>query len=301
MHARSSGPLLVRGDTVGVVAPGFAVQRARLESGVRRLRGMGFRVKLGSHVLSRHGYFAGDDDARARDLREMLLDPEVRAVWFARGGYGTARILDRVPWRKLARHPKLLIGYSDLTSLRCAAVQRTDRVCLHGPVVAELGRPEAYHAPSLKKLLAGQPLSVPVRKRQVLAEGRARGRLIGGNLTVLAHLQGTRYAPDLRGAVLFLEEVGEQVYRIDRALTHLEMAGALRGVAGVLLGRFSAAARRSFPPDRDPRLVLAEFFTTRGIPVIDGLPAGHVSGQWSLPLGGMAELDTFARRLQLAP
>jgi muramoyltetrapeptide carboxypeptidase len=153
----------------------------------------------------------------------------------------------------------------------------------------------------LKKLLAGQSLTVPVRKRQVLAEGRAHGRLIGGNLTVLAHLQGTRYAPDLGGAVLFLEEVGEQVYRIDRALTQLRMAGALRGVAGVLLGRFSSPPRESFPPDRDPRVVLAEFFASCEIPVIDGLPVGHVAGQWSLPLGGTVDLDTSARRLHLAP
>jgi muramoyltetrapeptide carboxypeptidase len=301
-RAGASAPLLVRGDTVGVVAPGFAVRPARLDVGVRRLRRMGFRVKLGEHVLSRHGYFAGDDAARGKDLRGMLDDPEVRAIWFARGGYGTARLLDRVPWRTLKRRPKLLVGYSDLTALFCAAIQRTGQVCLHGPVVTELGRSETYHAPSLRRLLGGEATVLRVRKRQVLVEGRARGTLIGGNLTVLSHLQGTRYAPDTRGCVLFLEEVGEEAYRVDRALTHLKMSGTLRDLAGVLVGRCSVpTARRSFPPDRSLEEVLEDVFSSLGVPVVTDLPAGHVPGKWTLPLGGSAEIDTFAREVRFRP
>jgi muramoyltetrapeptide carboxypeptidase len=301
-RARSSRAPLARGDGVGVVAPGFAVRRGPLEAGVRQLRRMGYRVVLGEHVLARHGYFAGDDDARAADLRAMIADPDVRAVWFARGGYGTARILDRVPWRALKRAPKLFVGYSDLTALFCAAVERAGQLCLHGPVVVELGRREAFHAPSLRRLLRGEPGVMRVRERQVLAHGRARGRLLGGNLTVLAHLQGTRYAPDLRGAVLFFEEVGEEAYRIDRALTHLRMSGAFRDLAGVLVGNCSVPARgRPFPPDRSIDDLLAEFFAPLGVPVVIGLPAGHVPGKWTLPIGGVATIDTAAREVHLAP
>ena len=294
--------LLAPGDTVGVVATGFAVRPALLAAGVRRLCAMGFRVLLGDHVRDCYGYLAGDDDARAEDLRAMLLDPEVKAIWFARGGYGTARILEQVPWRRLKRHPKLLVGYSDLTALFSAVVQRTGQLCLHGPVVAELGQPDAYHAPSLRQLLAGQPTTLRVHKRQVLAGGTARGRLTGGNLTVLAHLLGTRFAPDFRKSVLFLEDVGEEVYRIDRALTHLKLAGAFRDLAAVLLGDFSApASRRSFPPDRSVREVLHETFVPLGVPVISGIRAGHVRGKWTLPLGGTARVDTAAGEVRLTP
>ncbi len=294
--------LLARGDTVGVVATGFAVRPVPLKAGVRRLREMGFRVVLGDHVGDCHGYLAGDDEARAADLRAMLLDPEVKAIWFARGGYGTARILESIPWRRLKRHPKLLVGYSDLTALFSAVVQRTGQLCLHGPVVAELGQPESYHAPSLRRLLAGQSTTLRVRQAQVLVPGVARGRLAGGNLTVLAHLQGTRFAPDFRGSVLFLEDVGEEVYRIDRALTHLKLAGAFRDLAAVLLGHFAVpASRRSFPPDRSVREVLAENFAALGVPVIAGIQAGHVRGKWTLPLGGMARVDTAAGEVRFTP
>ena len=298
---RPSLPLLSRGDTVGVVATGFAVRAPLLHAGVRRLERMGFEVALGGHVLSREGYLAGDDDARAADLRAMLLDPGVKAVWFARGGYGTARLLHRVPWSALRRHPKLLVGYSDLTALFCAAVQRSGSRCLHGPVVTELGQPGAYHARSLRELLAGRPIVLRPRKTQVLVSGRARGRLLGGNLTVLAHLQGTPYAPDLRGRVLFVEEVGEQAYRIDRALTQLKAAGAFRDLAAVLVGHCEVPRRRVFPPDRELGDLLAESFGSLGIPVVTGVPAGHLAGKWTLPLGGLTEVDTAARTVRLSP
>lgn len=132
----------------------------------------------------------------------------------------------------------------------------------------------------------------------MLAPGRARGRLIGGNLTVLAHLQGTRFAPDLRGAVLFLEEVGEQAYRIDRSLTQLAMGGAFRGLAAVLVGRSVVPRRRTFPGDRSFEELLAETFARLGIPVVIDLPAGHLPGKWTLPLGGMAVVDTAAASLR---
>jgi len=262
---------------------------------------MGFEVALGGHVLSSAGYLAGDDYARAADLRAMLLDPGVKAVWFARGGYGTARLLRRVPWSALKRRPKLLVGYSDLTALFCAAVQRSGSRCLHGPVVTELGQRESFHAASLRDLLAGRPILMRLRKAQVLVAGRARGRLLGGNLTVLAHLQGTPYAPDLRRRVLFIEEVGEQAYRIDRALTHLKAAGAFRDLAAVLVGRCDVPRRRVFPPDRELGDLLVENFGSLGIPVVTGIPAGHLPGKWTLPLGGLTEVDTAARTVRLSP
>jgi len=302
MHGSRRGTRgLRRGDTVGVVATGFAVEPQRLAAGVARLGRLGFRVALGRHVLDRHGYLAGTDDARAADLTEMLGAADVQAVWFARGGYGTARILDRVPWRALARAPKLLIGYSDLTALFAPAIDRARTLCLYGPVVAELGEVAAWHAPSLRGLLSGRPVELRIAARNVLVGGRARGRLVGGNLTVLAHLCGTRYEPDCRDAILFFEDAGEPTYRIDRMLTQLGQAGWLTRVRGVVVGSLDTPPRRRFPPDRALDDVLGEALVPLGVPVVRGLVAGHVAHKRTLPLGGLCELDTRAGVLRLRP
>lgn len=302
MSVRSrSVPLLAPGSTVGVVAPGFAVRRRPLEAGLARLRSMGYAPRIGSHVLDREGYLAGTDDQRLADLETMLTDPEVAAIWFARGGYGTARLLERLPWRRLRRAPKLLIGYSDLTALFGAAIGRTGSVCLYGPVVTELGDAASYHGPSLRRLLRGEPVEIALRPAQVLRPGRARGRLMGGNLSVLSHLCGTRWFPDLRGAVLLLEEVGEEAYRIDRMLTQLSQAGAFRALAGVVLGRFDVPTRRRFPPDRNPADLLEEAFGALEVPVVRGLPVGHCRGKRTVPLGGQVLLDTRRGRARFSP
>jgi muramoyltetrapeptide carboxypeptidase len=293
--------VLARGDLVGVVATGFAVRRAPLQAGLRFLERSGFRVRLGEHLLARQGYLAGDDDARASDLAAMLDDPQVRAVWFARGGYGTARILDRVPWRKLRSRPRVLVGYSDLTALFAAASRRTGARCLYGPVVTELGTAGAFHAPSLRKALRGEPVRWRFGVRDVRCPGVAHGPLIGGNLSVLNHLLGTRDAPRPDGAILLLEEVGETAYRLDRMLTQLRRARFLERLAGVVLGAFQVPARRRFPPDRSWHELLGEFFGPLGVPVVSGMPAGHMNGKWTLPLGGQATLDTRRRLLRVEP
>lgn len=268
---------------------------------MRALRRMGFDVVVGRSVLARDGYLAGADPARAADLAAMIDAPHVRAIWFARGGYGTARILGRVPWRRLARRPKLLIGYSDLTGLLCAAVERARVPCLHGPVVTELGDREAFHGPSLRALLAGREIEMRFGSREILAPGRASGALVGGNLTVLTSLWGTRYQPDLRDKILLLEEVGEEAYRLDRLLTQLRLAGAFERVAGVILGAFDARARRRFPPARALGEILLENFLPLGVPVVVGLPLGHRRGKWTVPLGGTVRLDTARGRVRFAP
>jgi muramoyltetrapeptide carboxypeptidase len=303
MSARSTQrPIaLRRGDTVGIVSPGFAVKEAALRRGLDALGKMGFRTRVGDHALARNGYLAGTDEQRLADLLTMLDDPEVRAIWFARGGYGTARLLERVPWRRLARGARLLIGYSDLTALFAAALPRTGWSCLYGPVVTELGDSAAYHRPSLRTLLAGRPLELPLKRGAVLAPGRARGRLVGGNLSVLCHLSGTRYFPDLRGAVLFLEETGEEVYRIDRMLTQLRLSGTLSGVAAVLLGSIDALPRKRFPPARSLDAVLAETFLPLGVPVVGGLQAGHVGRKRTLPLGAVTTVDTGSGSVRFEP
>jgi muramoyltetrapeptide carboxypeptidase len=297
-----SQPLLARGDRVGVVATGFAAHPDKLAAGLTALARRGFEPVPGAHLHARDGYLAGGDAARAADLDAALHDPTLSGIWFARGGYGTARILDRVDLDAFARRPKTLIGYSDLTALFSAVLARTRAVCLHGPVVAELGAPAAFHAPSLAAALAGRTIARRVGARDVVRAGRARGRLMGGNLTVLVHLLGTRFMPDLRGSILFLEETGEETYRVDRLLQHLRAAGALGGVRGVILGMLHVPpTARAFPGDRTLAAVIADHLLPLGVPVVRNLPAGHGRGAWTLPLGGVASIDTARAEVRFTP
>ncbi|HXV74938.1 MAG TPA: LD-carboxypeptidase [Candidatus Polarisedimenticolaceae bacterium] len=292
---------LAPGDAIGVVATGFAVRPEKLDAGLARLHRWGYRVVTGAHLRDRDGYLAGSDRGRGDDLAAMLRNTEPSAIWFARGGYGTARLLDRVPWAALRRDPKLLIGYSDLTALFNAVVSRTASVCLYGPVVAELGDRASWHAPSLDALSRGRPYRLRLRAGQVLAPGRAAGTLVGGNLTVLTHLLGTRYAPDFRGRVLFLEETGEETYRVDRMLTHLRQSGALDRVAAVLVGAIDVPPRRRFPPDRSLAAVVEERLAPLGVPVLTGIPAGHLRAKRTIPLGARAVIDTDELAIRFEP
>ena len=294
-------PILTRDQIVGVVASGYAVRPALLRRGVARLQALGFHPLLGRSVEATDGYLAGNDDARFDDLTEMLEREDVAAIWFARGGYGTARLLRRLRPAMLRGHRPALIGYSDLTALFAQFTRPGSRRCLYGPVVTELGEASNYHAGSLKAALGGREQVLKLRRSQIWCDGRVSGILAGGNLTVLTSLCGTPFEPKLRRRVLFLEEVGEPTYRLDRMLTQWRDAGWLRGLAGVLLGSFSVPPRRHFPPDRDPEVVLREFLEPLGIPVIAGLPAGHCRGKRTLVLGAPVEIDTARRRLVLGP
>lgn len=264
---------------------------------------MRLEIVEGPHLRDRDGYFAGSDEARAGDLNLLLRDPSIGAIWLARGGYGASRILDRVDWRAARGRPRILVGYSDATALFAAGARRgAPWSSLYGPVVTEIADPALWHRPTLLALLDGAPIEVPIPRRGVLAEGRARGPLAGGNLTVLTHLLGTPHMPRLRGAVLFLEDVGEETYRLDRSLVHLRQSGALDGVRGVILGAFDPPpTRRTFPPDRPFREVVRETFGDLGIPVVSGLRAGHVPAKRTLPLGGEVRLDTRRGTIRIRP
>ena len=284
--------LLEPGARVGVIAPGFAVERSKLESGVETLRRMGYEVIVGDRVLRRQGYLAGSDAQRVADLTELLDGHAVDAIWLARGGYGSARLLDGLPWRRWSRRPVPWIGYSDGTALLLAGLQRGACRPVYGPVVTELGDSSAYHRGSLEMALTGKPQTIQLGKRGVLCAGKARGRLVGGNLTVMTHLLGTRHRPRLDGCVLFLEEIGEPCYRIDRMLTHWRQAGVLDGVQAVLLGSMQVPPRTHFPADRRLADLLRETFEPLRIPVCRGLPFGHLRKKKTLPLGAVITLDT---------
>ncbi|MGI5237038.1 S66 peptidase family protein [Dactylosporangium sp. CA-139066] len=276
------------GDVVRLVSPSGPAAPERVARGVELLESWGLRAEPAPHVLDRRGYFGGTDDARLDDLNAALADPRVRAVICTRGGYGAQRIVERVRFGE----PKPIVGFSDITALQLAAWRHGRWPAVHGPGGAWLdARTPASSAQSLRRaLMTDGPLTV--RGTPGPGSGRASGVLLGGNLAMLVSTLGTVDMPDLAGAVVLLEDVGEAPYRIDRMLTQLLRAGALAGVRGIALGQFTECEGTGSVAD-----VLAERLGGLGVPVLAGLPIGHGEGQETVVVGAPAVLDADAGTL----
>jgi muramoyltetrapeptide carboxypeptidase len=279
------------GATIGVIAPAGVVKPDALERGVAQLRAWGFEVRLGEHVLARHRYCAGDPQARLADLENMFRAPDVAGVICARGGYGTAQLLPLLDPEIFATHPKLLCGYSDVSPLLCFLLERCGLVSLHGPMVAsDLAKGLTPRAMArLLALLAAPDSAWREPVSEVLVPGVAEGPLVGGCLSSLVALLGTPYAVEADGRALFLEDVAERPYRIDRMLTQLRMAGKLDRVAAVVLGSFADCEGRE--EGDDVTAVFREFFADAPYPVVGGFPAGHLSENMPLALGLPVRVD----------
>jgi muramoyltetrapeptide carboxypeptidase len=286
------------GDTVGVVSPAAAIDREHLERGVTALERLGFRVKVSRHALDRAAIVAGSDAVRARELQAFFADPEVDAIFAARGGYGAGRILPLLDFAAIARTPKVFMGFSDATFLLNALVGRAGMVCFHGPMVAmdfARGLREASLA-HLRRLLAGETGRFELPAHAALKGGVAEGEIVGGCLSLVAAAIGTPYAPPFDGAILFLEDTGEKAYRIDRMLVQLGQAGVLQRVAAVVFG----ALRPPGGSEAEHRLIsecVAEQAARLDCPVLAGIEAGHGSANFTIPFGVRARVDAGARRL----
>jgi muramoyltetrapeptide carboxypeptidase len=271
---------------IQVVAPSSPFPVEDFDRGVARLR-LRYDVRYEPALFERQGYLAGADERRAAELLRAIEDDSVHAIVAARGGYGATRILDRLDPEKVASHPKLLVGFSDASALH-ALWARAGRGSLHASMVAALGRCDDVLVERWVRAVEGSPPG-PLSGLTAIARGRASGVLLGGNLAVLTALLGTPHALPLAGCVLFLEEVGERPYRVDRMLTTWRNAGALASVRAVVLGAFTDA-----PPGPDGvtvEQVLAERLSDLGIPVLAGVPSGHVDDNLELPLGAVAEVN----------
>ena len=282
------------GDRIGIAAPAAPANAGLLARGLRVLEGMGFRTRVGSAAATQRGYLAGPDAARAGALNELIDDPEVRAILFARGGFGTGRILDRIHLDELRRRPRVLVGFSDLTALLMALQRGGPYPVGYGPHLSDLGRPARFQAGSLRRFLVDpdRPVAVDLRRCRTLVDGNAQGILQGGCLTLLQSLLGTPWQPDLRGSILFWEDWNEEPYRIDRMLTHLQAAGALEGIRGMVVGRPIRVKARRGQPSLSLEEILLDHAGPLGVPVVLGIPAGHCPRKLTLPLGLPARLDT---------
>jgi muramoyltetrapeptide carboxypeptidase len=288
-------PPVLPGDRVGIAALSGAVDPQALERGVGALRDLGYEPVLAANATARWGPFAGTDEARLAGFHELLADESLGAVFFTRGGHGLLRVLEGIDWELIARRPRAWVGYSDLTPLLLGVVERCGWVVFHGPMVGtDLARGlAAEEAESLAGALAGNRHAFPVRFAR---QGAAEGRLLGGCLSLLAAVAGTPWAPDLRDALLFLEDVNEPAYKVDRMLTHLRLSGTLSGVRAIVAGHFGAEWEGGLEPaaeaESDPAgsWQLESFLTLPG-PLAFGLPSGHGTPNLTLPLGAMARLD----------
>ncbi|MFK7934366.1 MAG: LD-carboxypeptidase [Saprospiraceae bacterium] len=301
---------LKRGDTIGLITPGSYLSDSGIEKAIQNIESLGLKVKLGKHIRAERGFTAGTDAQRLSDLHTMFTDSQVSAVWCARGGYGCSRLLPTIDYKLIRRNPKLLLGYSDITALLNAIYARTGLIGFHAPVGASDFT--TYTVEHLSQLIFADTAnySIPVAAEnlkekntsyhpKVIRSGIASGKLVGGNLSLIAAMVGSGYNINGKDRLVFLEDIGEKPYRIDRMLTQLRQADYFKGATGILLGVFADCEA-----DEDDRsLTLHETLRDRlenlDIPILYGFSFGHIDNQCTIPIGVRATLNTETQRLTL--
>lgn len=299
---------LKRGDTVGLITPSSYVSDPdELDFAKRFCDFFGLKLKMGAHVKARYGYLAGTARERTDDLHAMFADPEIRAIFCIRGGYGSAQMLPLINFDLIRRNPKVFLGYSDITALHTAIHQRTGLITFHGPVpLSHLSTWSQQHL--TKAIFETSPLGLqtnppdgnplqPAHTLRTIRPGKASGPLAGGNLTLLTTTLGTPWEVQTEGRILLLEDIGEDIYRIDRMLTQLRLAGKLQKAAAIIVGECKDCP----PPNHSSAYSLGEaidyLLGDLNIPVYYGLSFGHTTDQVTLPIGIRATVDAAAQTL----
>lgn len=303
-------PRLKKGDTIGLISPGSDIKEKELSESITNLEKLGFKVKPGKNVLAKYGYLGGTDKERSDDINEMFADKEVNGIVCTRGGYGCGRLLPYLNYDLIKENPKVLIGYSDITSLLYGIFAKTGLVCFHGPVgistyndystscfVDTLMNKNDY----LALFNAAETNNDKAYNTVTIKDGIGRGRLVGGNLSLVVSVMGTPYDIDLKDKILFLEEIGEEPYRIDRMLTQLLISGNLEKAKGIALGVFNNCDIKKDNPEFSNSLslidVLKDRLSSLNIPIVYGMSFGHITNKMTLPFGVEAELNTHEQSL----
>lgn len=290
---------LAPGATIGIVSPASPQRdQDRLTRSISVLEGLGFRIVVGDSCTSRFGnYLAGTDELRARELERMFADPNIDAIFCARGGYGSARLLDMIDWSIIANNPKIFVGFSDITALQMAMLQRTGLVTYSGalPSVDMADGFDPLSAASFWSALSNTAPHGIIEQPEplhIIKHGTASGMLVGGNLSVFVTLLGTSYLPPVDGCILLLEDIGEETYRIDRMLNHLRLCGVLEQIGGLIFGQWTqASVRESNTPPRDVNEVLAEYARYVKGPVLSNFMYGHVTPKMTVGMGRMVKIE----------
>ncbi|MGY6558381.1 MAG: S66 peptidase family protein [Nitritalea sp.] len=305
-------PRLAPGDTIGLISPSSAsTPRMNFVLAQETLEALGFRVKMGTHVQARRGHLAGTDAEKLADLHALYADPEVKAIMAMRGGSGAARLLADIDYALIRANPKPLIGYSDITALHCAIYSQTGQLSFHGPNAT--GSWNAFNVEQFRRTFladgpiileneqqTGDDLIVKQNRIETLVPGQARGKLLGGNLTVLAALSGTPYYPDFSGSILFLEEIGEDPYKLDRLFSTLKLNGTLAQIRGFVFGQCTSCDPSGGYGSLTLDEILDDYILPLGVPAYRGAMIGHVNKQFFIPLGAEASLDADRGTLTLS-
>ncbi|TVQ45043.1 MAG: LD-carboxypeptidase, partial [Saprospirales bacterium] len=296
---------LRQGDTIGLIAPSSPFDEERYERAKTNIKELGFKLKEGRHLHKEKGYLAGTDQQRLEDLHRMFDDRKIRGIWCIRGGYGSTRMLNKIDFSLIAANPKVFLGYSDITALHNAIMCKTGLATFHGPVAAT--KMNEYNVDHLMPLISDSghfPFTISSASENVergkeeeiyeevtISGGRAIGKLTGGNLTLLSALVGTGYLDSFSEKIVFLEDINEPPYKVDRMLTHLLNATDLKKAAGIALGIFTGCEARPNSWSLTLRETIVDRLSNLGIPVVYGLSFGHIDYQFTLPMGIHAELN----------
>jgi muramoyltetrapeptide carboxypeptidase len=303
MQAVIYPPPIKKGDTIGLVAPASPlINKDNFIAGVHILEKKGFKVKFNRKLINTKGYLAGSDKERADEFNKLWSDPEVKALVGARGGYGCLRMIDLVDMKKIRKNPKIFIGFSDMTVLLNAIHKKTGLVTFHGPVTTTLASIDKKSETSFFNVLTGKtPELIKSSKVKVLKGGKAKGVLLGGNLTTLAHMISTPYEIPWNDTILFIEDIGESPYRLDRLLTHLYQAKRLPELKGLILGTFTDEEKKeNGAMQRAVQKRIAELLHAENIPVWANFPTGHSRRNLTLPIGVEVDMDSSSGKLYLS-
>ena len=280
------GSRLQRNQAVGIVAPSSPVNQSEISQGLELLESFPLKIRLAPHLFDHLNYLAGSDHDRVSDLHQMFSDPDIKAIFCARGGYGSARILNKIDFDLIRKNPKIIVGFSDLTALVIAIYKQSGLATIHGPTLLDL--PKNKNWPHLSRLITtSHRLQVSFKQGKVIHKGKASGILLGGNLSVICSLLDTPFLPSFEGVILFLEEKGESPYRLDRMLTQLLLSNRLDRLSALIIGQMEDCGEKEIINS-----LLNERLGGLNIPVVTGLPVGHGVENMSLPLGLRALLDT---------
>ncbi|HET7696819.1 MAG TPA: LD-carboxypeptidase [Vicinamibacterales bacterium] len=318
VRAAAAAPIkprrLAAGDTIALVSPASATFNSLdLQIARESLEALGFKVRQGEHMMERHGYLAGADKARAEDINKAFADRSIAGIHAIRGGWGSARLLPYLDFDAIRRNPKVLIGYSDITALLLSIHAKAGLITFHGPI--GLGRWDAWSLDYYRRVLMGAE-AVTYSNKQGLSNdrnslvqvefrtlthtpGRARGRLLGGNLTVLTAILGSPYLPEWDDAILFCEDVGEDLYRVDRMFTQLKLAGVLAKIKGFVFGGCSECGPGEGYASLTLEEIIRDHIRPLGVPAWQGAMIGHAQPQWTLPVGAPVEIDASAGTIRL--
>ena len=298
-----SPPPLKNGDTIAVIAPCSAAAEDRVEKGLAYLKDKGFTVKIANNLTSSNGYMAGTREERISSLHKFWADPEVKALFCVRGGYGIQRILPDLNYELFRSDPKILVGYSDISALSCSILAKSNVITYSGPMVASDmgGEFDPFSEEMLWRALMGNP-KIPNPPNQpliVYRKGQAEGFLIGGTLTVLLPYLRTSYMPNLKGAILVLEDIGENPGRLNRHFHHLKFQGVFDQISGLVLGEFTDCFTEDEDSIESLKHILDSALEGYDFPVLMNLAYGHIKTRVTLPFGAMAKINTDPPQFKL--